>query len=296
MDLTIAYVTARQKPEIHWVFDSLMRQTVKPHGIKFIIVDLLYKKRDLPSLNPRFVKHVPPKPNIWQGEHRITKQDWWAMSNARNTGICLCDTSWIAFLDDRCILAKTWLESIKSAMRHGYAVAGSYEKVHYLEVANGQVMKYKATDGKDCRVGANGPVKAPGEWWFGCTGALPLEWALEVNGYNEAMDSLSFEDVIFGKTLENRGYPIYYDKRMHIVEDRTPAELGTTPRRTDKGVSPNDKSHKALELFARLKRSPNEHDLRLVRQRVLAGGKFPSPDGRRTYRDWYDNMPVKEFI
>ena len=136
-------------------------------------------------------------------------------------------------------------------------------------------------------------MPAHGQWFFGCTSAAPLEWALAINGYEERMDGLSFEDVIFGLMLTNAGYPLRYDPRMKIIEDRTPAELGTPPRRTDKGISPNDKSHAALQQFGSLKRAGHQWDLRAVRAKVLAGEPFPIPTGPTT--DWYDGQPLAEF-
>ena len=90
---------------------------------------------------------------------------------------------------------------------------------------------------------------------FGCTFALPLEWALQMNGFEEGCDGLSMEDVIFGLMLKNNGFRIDYDPQMRMIEDRTEGEIsaghGVGRRfeaRQDKGVS-NPKatrSHKPL--------------------------------------------------
>src|ERR1043165_3971320 len=95
--LTITYVTGRKDPKIDWFFDSLDRQ-IEGSGVtinEVIVVSRYYL--DYESL---FLTQVKPKPNVWQGEHRLTKEDWWAMSNARNTALCLCKADYIAYVDD----------------------------------------------------------------------------------------------------------------------------------------------------------------------------------------------------
>ena len=107
--LTIVYTTARHEPRIEWFLDSLYRQPDGP-SCKVIVVDPFRKPAENAS-----VRVVNPKPTVWQGPYRLTKQDWWAASNARNTGICLCDTDWVGFVDDRSVLIETWLEAVKAA-------------------------------------------------------------------------------------------------------------------------------------------------------------------------------------
>lgn len=303
--LTIAYITAREKPQFEWFFDSLALQMKDALPISIIVVDTLADDRagwTIPrgSLGrvaiglPNPILHIKPKPTIWQGKHRITKEDWWAASNARNTAICLCQTEWIAFLDDRCVLMPTWLSAIRTAMKYGYAVCGSYEKRTGMTVENGVIKHGGIVIGEDSRIGLDDrAVKAPGQWFFGCTTALPLEWALAVNGYDETCDGLSMEDVIFGLMLQNNQYPIAYDKRMKIVEDRTPEEIGKPMRREDKGVSPNDKSHAMLNMLCGSKRAMHQWDLSEIRKQVLAGGPFPIPTEPKL--DWYDGQPIAEF-
>lgn len=295
--LTLVYHTSRTSPRLKWFFDSLNLQAGS-EPISVIIVDLWAHDQERVTnhkkIAGRDITVTLPKPTVWQGKHRITKEDWWAASNSRNTGICLCKTEWIAFLDDRSVLLPGWLDTIKDAQTHGYAVCGSYEKVHHLIVEDGKVISYEETDGKDSRKGdAKGAVKAPGQWWFGCTNALPLEWALTVNGWDETCDGLSMEDVIFGLHLQNSGFPIFYDQRMKILEDRTPGQLGTPMRREDKGKSPDDKSHKMLAMLQGLKRSMHQWNLREVRDLVLNGNPFPISTEPKV--DWYDGQPIKDL-
>ena len=293
MKLTIVYITARDEPEIGWCLDSLRPQMNRP--VRFLPIS--YKMVGQPGM-----KAFPPKPNVWHGPHRLTKADWWAASNARNTGICLCKTEWIAFLDDRCVLAPTWMAAIDDAIKGNYCVCGPYQKRHGMTVENGVIKHGGIIDGDDNRLAIvkqhwgklSNPYAAPPEWTYGCTIALPLEWALAVNGFEELCDGMRYEDVFFGMMLANSGFPIKYDTRFGVVQDRTPGKCGPMLRGGDKGESPNDKSHKILEMVRSAKRTLHQWDLRQVRADVLAGKPFPIPTGPTT--DWYDGQPLSEMV
>jgi hypothetical protein len=137
----------------------------------------------------------------------------------------------------------------------------------------------------------------PGGWFFGCSYAAPLEWLLQVNGAEEGMDSLSMEDCILGQMLKNNGFQMNFDPQMRMIEDRTEGELssghdvGGNLKRMDKGISPNDKSHAALERFGKLKRTEFTPDLRKLRELKL----MPLPLDASKYLDWYDSQPIKDF-
>ncbi len=296
--LSLVYITSRYEPHVEWFLDSLYRQ---PGGkeCEVIIVD-----PHRPESSYGKMRVVNPKPCVWQGPHRLTKQDWWAASNARNSGICLCDTEWIGFVDDRSILLPHWLEAVADAMNGEYAVCGPYEKVHNLEVESGKLACYTPTHGKDNRLvyveenylqhkHLSNPYDCPGSWWYGCSTALPLEWALRVNGYDETCDGLGAEDSIFGLMLEANGLPIRYDTRLAIIEDRTPGHLGPVMHRKDKGVSPDDKSHWLLNKLKTRTRALHQWDLRQMRAVALAGKGFPVSSWPN--RDPYDNQPLSEM-
>lgn len=298
--LTIAYITARKEPEFHWFFQSLINQKRgRQHNL--IIVDFYCPKfeRNGPII------HTEPKPTVWQGKSRKTKADWWAASNARNTAICLCETDWIAMLDDRCVLMPNWLDAVERAMAGNYAVCGPYEKRHNMTVENGVIKNGGIITGEDSRLKyvkdyytdpkhhMTNPYPAHPGWWFGCSTATPLEWALNVNGYPEDADGMGSEDYLFGHLLHNNGYPMKYDTEMMIVEDRTPERLGTEMKRTDKGVSPNDKSHAILKRYESQRQSQHPFNLRTIHNAVLNCQPFPEPTWPVT--DWYDGQPVCEM-
>jgi hypothetical protein len=306
VNLTIGYITSRFEPQIDWFLQSLALQMKADDQITVIIVDGLFGLRKLEYSRmfdgkTMFIRRVSVIPNIWQGPHRVRKVDNWAASAARNTAICLCQTEWIAFCDDRCVLAKNWLNCIRDAMHHGYCVAGSYEKRVGVVVKDGVITNGGTLAAQDSRAdlsgNANGPVKAPGEWLFGCTLALPLEWALKVNGYDMTCDGISMEDVIFGLQLQNNGYPIYFDRRMMIIEDRTPENCLPIMYREDRGVSPNDKSHAMLAKLRVLKAAihlPVGANLRAIRDGFRDGKPPPIPP-KQTWLDWWDSSVINQL-
>lgn len=301
MNLTVAYVTARRDPRINWFFDSLRAQSAGFE--KIIVVDNFAEsevRREIVARQFRNVFdgfgydliHVPPKPNIWNGPHRLTKEDWWAKSNALNTAICLCKTDWIAFVDDRSVLVAGWCASVREATMENYAVCGTYEKRANMEVKSGQIINPGAVLGVDHR--PQDQHTFPTKDWYGGHGALPLEWCLKVNGFSEDLcDSLGSEDSMFGCTLFNSGYPIRYDPRMKIIEDRTPGEIDGALKRADKGVSPNDKSHAIVSILRDKTHSQNSYDIRNMRDRILNGEPFPPPSA--SHFDWFDGQAISEM-
>lgn len=300
MDLTIAYLTSRKEPKIEWFFDSLHRQAKRGDIRHIIVVSCDEQPERFPlfggSLNESemcYITSVKPKPTIWQGEHRVTNCDWWAKSNAHNTAICLCTTDWIAFVDDRCVLAPTWLQSVKEAMAGNYAVCGSYEKRANMKVENGVITDMGTELGVDTRQ----PGLYRFDSWYGGSCALPLEWCLQVNGYPEDMcDGLGSEDSMFGTILNNAGYQVMYDSRMRIIEDRTPGEsYEGALKRADKNshLGQRAKSWDIVRAFRGKISSQNSFDIRDMRARKLKGEDWRPPSA--SHYDWYDDQPISEM-
>jgi hypothetical protein len=305
--LTVAYITSRKEPKFEWFIDSLVNQMSPEDKLHVIVVDTFNETRDW-KLNPRFfefdnikLRNVEPKPTIWQGKHRITKDDWWAASNARNTAICLCETEWIAFLDDRCVLLPGWLEAVKKAMRENYVVLGSYEKRSKMVVEKGFIRGFDSLIGKDPRLtqAPQGKKNCPHSWMFGCTFAMPLAVALEINGFEEAADGLSMEDSLFGLMLRNAGHQLTYDPSMRMIEDRTEGECAPVMKRSSKEKHPNDvgdKGHAALKRFGILKRTEFTPNLSAIREDLRSGRGFPTHLPESDPVDWFDGQKIREMI
>lgn len=311
--LAIAYITGRKNCRFDWLLDSLARQNTKRIS-QIIIVDYFAErgdswteadviKRHL-ALNSHVsrvrlngwtninVLHVPPKPNIWGGPHRIMKEVWWHASAARNTALAYCKSDWITFLDDRCVIADGFMPGVKRAIQRGYAMFGAYEKRHGMVVRDGVIVEPGVVVGKDNReeIARGKILKVQGNWCYGCSITLPTAWAIRVNGFSEDYcDGCSMEDIIFGLCLANSGFKMCYDPTAKMIEDRTPSECTEKYRREDKGVSPNDKSHKLLEVFASAKESMNSYDIWDAKAEAAIGRPFPPPSA--SHIDWYDGKP-----
>lgn len=302
---TIAFITSRPEPEFDWFTDSLEREVKRAlggkwAGVEVIVVDFYRPQRSRLVRTPGKTQHVSPKPTVWQGEGRLTKDHWWATANARNTALCLCSTEWIAFLDDRCVIQPGWLDRIKAAQEGKYVVAGSYEKRRGMTAISGVIAHGGIITGEDGRAayqakeGIANPMKCGGEWLFGCNFSLPLEWALAVNGVDESCDGLGAEDTVFGCHIHNAGYPIKFDSKMKMIEDRIPSAVNHAPmKHKDKGVSPNDKSHAQVKWLTPLKRAQHGFEIRTVRANALNGAGFPPAWGPKV--DWYDQEPLGEM-
>lgn len=338
MMLNIAHISARRDPKVEWYLDSLWiqwRDAGQQPPIKLIFVDHyaddpgrreMYLKAAAPFIAAGVeIKHVPVKPNVWQGKHRLTTRDYWAASNVRNTAICLCDDGHVAFVDDLGVLMPGWLQQVCQSAREGWIACGAYIKAMELVVRNGEAISFRGLPergldmyaaipeqvfsagrignmaGVDSRLNRapqfDDPHPCTGSWMFGSC-AVPVEALLAICGYDEDCDSMSSEDYIAGIMLEQHGYKFKYCRRMLTIESEELHGLDTPPLRIIKGP-PNDKrnkSHVILDLVASGRRhtAPNyfgPEGIRGLRKRILAGEPFPIvqvPD-----RDWYDGQELR---
>ena len=293
MKLTIAFITGRDQPHLDWMLESLAPQILARDQIEILVIDA--RGRSLVELDAAsadfHIRVSKPMPTIWQGEHRVTSCDWWAKSAASNTAFVLCETDYIAFCDDSCRLGSKWLETARRGERARASVlAGSYDKRE-----RGALTPDSRRD-----VAPAGKIDCGGGWLFGCTFALPLAWALAVNGFETGCDGLGGEDYIFGLMLANSGRRIDFVPDMRVTQERcevsSPTAARPGMRRTDKGISPNDKSHRALARFGLRKRTEFTPDLTALRAHVRKGGPFPIPDPLFDHRDWYDGELIRDMV
>lgn len=303
--LTIAYISNREENKFEWFADSLTSQLGVGDSISLVVVNSNYKSRgshlhfqniaDFPATL------TPPKPNIWNGPHRLTKQNWFAASNARNTALCLAPDGYIAYVDDLSVLMPGWLQSVREAMEGNYIALGTYEKWKNLKVENGLV-KGGELYSKDSRFHKTGGdvVSCGGDWLFGCSLAGPVQAFLDVNGWPEALcDGLGSEDYCMGIAIGNTNkYSFRFDKRMKTIESEELHHVGEVFKKSDFGVSPNDKSHAALNTAKQStwfpqyfgEGFPNISDLR---KHVLAGGEFPIR--KHPENCWFSGKPLSEL-
>jgi hypothetical protein len=276
-------------------------------GIKVVIVDYYAKSEGrseyVKSLSKSDIIHVPPKPTVWQGEHRLTQDNYFAASNARNTAICYAEDGQLAYVDDLSVLLPGWLGAVKFAASNNLIVFGVYQKVDKLKVFSGGVIDYEETvKGKDVRHEALkqqnklGLQPCAGGWLFGCSLTFPVKILLDLNGWDEDCDSMGYEDVCLGQMITNRGIQCYIDTNMRTLED-DPAHFEDTPfRRIDKqGVlGHKDASHAMIAMLHKGRdRSPNyfgPEGISGLRTKILQGEQFPI--SKIPEHDWRDGQRI----
>ena len=246
--LTIAYFTCRNDPKIEWFFRSLNRElNGKWTNIYIIIIDYHYqfkpeerysefkKHYEMYTTN---VKHVSPKPCPLQGKYKVTKDNYFAASNARNTAFINCNTPYIVCIDDLTVLKNGWIDVVRWGQKKNCVIFGSYAKVKKLECLEDGSYTYNQESlqkGLDSRYNNASILDefatlVTGSWMFGCSFALPLDIAYDIDGFDEACDGQSAEDYDFGMRIGRVTADIYYSKQMFTYEDDdlhfTPGNVG----------------------------------------------------------------------
>lgn len=302
--LTIVYNTCRERPRFRWFSDSLERECDGDFtGMRLVVIDFhAYNSRNGEMLVTDELETVwvRPKPNVWNGDYRLTKENWFDAASSRNTGLCYAPDGWIVYVDDLSVLMPGWLSAAREAIAGNYIVCGAYKKVKKLVVAAGEAVQYEEfLGGIDTRwnLAEADPWPCQGQWLFGCSFAAPVEALLTVNGFDENCGGLGSEDYILGIRLANAGYQFKYDRRMLTLESEEAHFEEPAFRRTDKGISPNDKSHAILKMALESKWAPNyfgEGGVRALRERVLRGEPFPIQQIPTC--DWFDSQQICEMV
>lgn len=117
MDVIVC--TCNRADSLLRLLDALAKQTVPVDSFRILVVDdgstdhtqglCRDMQRTMPNLRYERVPHNR------------------GLSNARNTGIALCDAPLVAFTDDDCIPRPDWLERMIQALRTAPIVAGAIE-------------------------------------------------------------------------------------------------------------------------------------------------------------------------
>jgi hypothetical protein len=304
MKLTLGFPTGRYKPELSWLLEDLAWQRARDDEIELLVVDALERPIEelaSPELLEKAVttwRTVPVLPNPWQGKHRIMDREWWALGAAKNAVFVYAAHDYVAIVDDRCHLGPKFLEALRKHERErASAIAGTYTRAHWddhgthIRTDTDSRMLYATSQGK-----ARGWIGCDRAWLYGMVFAMPLEFALRVNGHESGCDGVSMEDIIFSCNLTNAGVRIDWDPNLMIAQDRRFHELGPSYIREDKdrSKSPKDKSHALLDRFGHRKRTEFTPDLRELRALALAGQPMP-PYDKRLEIDFYDGKPIRDY-
>ena len=227
--LSIVYITFRENCKFEWFISSLIRQSDESlrKQIQIIIVDGILNENEMDRrtfiseiIGDSFeFAHVPPKPTIWQGKYRLTKEDYFAAANTRNTGACYAKYDFIAFHDDLGCPSQTWLNAVLKARELGQVHCGAYTKAYDIVVEDGVVID-KRDNGIDNRLSiySENISAAHSSHFYGSSFCMPLELYFKLNGMNEMCDGNAGEDCEFGIRILRNGTRFYYNKLMFIYE------------------------------------------------------------------------------
>jgi hypothetical protein len=192
-----------------------------------------------------------------------------------------------------------WI-SMKVANRYIYLMGSATTQVWY-DAGTFPIPFEPHPSGEDIRARQTGwGVLTPcsGQWFFGCSFVAPVEAFLTINGFDTDCDSMGYQDCLAGLMLGAHGYRFVYDSRMVTYEsEELHGQPGNVFHRWDPGVSPDDKSHKILELVqgGRTK-APNyfgPEGLRGLRQHMLNGGQFPIC--QIPQHEWFTRKPLSSL-
>jgi hypothetical protein len=243
--LTFIYSTYRATCLFDWFVDSLAREPEADPSMQIVCVDAMLLQEGAEARREEMEKavagrfqfvHVPPKPNPYQGPHRLTSKTYFSASNPRNSGIVLASHSYVCFIDDLSIMQAGSLRVILQAKKEGKVLGCAYKKVHNL-ARDGSM--YDCTNGLDSRwnLAKEGQtfVKIEGSQLYGYS-CMPLEAILEINGYDHIADSIGLEDSHAGHRLQKSGQAIWYSREACFLEseDYPSMSEGAVRRRGNK--------------------------------------------------------------
>lgn len=308
MNLTVAVITARAHPMLDRLADGLISMAAPADQVEILIVD--FHERSPAALGvPELVsadghatircRVVPPKPNPWQGPHRVTKRDLHAIANARNTAIVYARHDYLAFLDDRVTLGAGWLDEI----RHGEAtrcsaIAGA---IYKTRDGGGIEDDHRRKDRPGAKAKGRTIFGASGGYLFGGNFSLPLEWLLAVNGHEEATDPIGCQDFVLGHMLVASGRRVDYVPSANVYLERSPRSAASPTGIEAEHPFPRLRGDRSMLSVLREKYGPNRRtvgtpDLTALRSLVQAGEPMPVPD-RSAWpeRFWLDGTRLEDM-
>jgi hypothetical protein len=345
---SIIYVTNRKNPRWKWFVDSLCRQAdfEQRRYLQIVFVDShlwrpgLSRSIDKSTLgfdDPHFhdpdrrvelelvvnnrldYLHIPPIPNVYEGPFRLVKESWFAASNSRNTGFVVAKYPQVIFIDDLTVLGPQWLDQALHSAHHGYIVAGMYKKVKNLVVEDGKPVSFdEFPEGRDSRwdYGSDGGIVPWEGSIYGCSFGVPLERALEIDGFEMACCGSGNEDSDFGIRLRRSGGKVFLNRNMFTMEseedhhteenkskatrDRREVLRSNLPAAYDSYRIPNE-AEKYMSDHVLINRVINEaritpilpQNLRGIREKFLRTGLVDIPFGPAL--DWRTDEPLSSL-
>jgi predicted O-methyltransferase YrrM len=315
--LTIAYMTFRERPSFEWFARSLARELrsmpdIDPATVQILVIDgRLWasgeaRRQELRAAAAGLIQfeHHPPKPTMWQGPSRLTRSDFFAAANTRNTALALARGAHVAFVDDLSVLVPGWLKAHIHAADNRYVLAGTTCKHKNILVdESGTIVTYRSfPPGMDSRWGKvdDAVSPCPGAWLYGGTFSVPLDLALKVNGQDEIYDPIGGEDYDFGIRMERAGAVLRISRSGGTFEDEDGHHNQGVMLRQDKPWAGPDGPYVSNMLYHRLMREAsridplgNSFQLSELRARALTGQSFPEAPTSANY--WSDGQPLAEM-
>jgi hypothetical protein len=297
--VSIVHITHRRDPAFAWFIDSLATQIDPDDELEVIFVDGLHdpeRSRGIERLVAgRFLyRHVPAKPNPWNGPSRLTRGEYAAMSSARNTGIVYATKPYLVFVDDLCVLSPGWWCQVKQAARERRVVAGAYQKRHEMIVQGGELISSRLEpEGLDCRWSRGddqAAVAIGGGELFGAGMGAPRELLVELNGFDELCDPIGGEDYHLGLRIEWCGVPIHYCRAMLAIESEELHHQPKVVERYDKVIEPAVYMRRLLEFGVRHRSTEGPCDGGHLLLDILLGTRASSTMG-----NYYNLRALSEY-
>jgi len=285
--VSVVHITHRREPAFGWFVDSLARQLEPGDRIEVIFVDGLHDNERTLELervvDGRFAfRHVPPKPNPWNGSHRLTtRNEYSALSSARNTGIVYATAPYVAFVDDLCVLMPGWWEQVRRAASERIVVGGAYRKDYEMVVRGGTLVSSRPA-GIDCRWERGDDactVPLSGGELFGAGTAAPRDLLVELNGYDELCDPVGGEDYQLGLRIELAGVAIFYSRSMLAVESEELHRQPAIVTRLEKSLEPATYMRRLREFGVRSRTTDGSHDISHFVLDLVYGTRSPRSHG-----------------
>ena len=315
--LTFITCTKRQDPKFEWLFESLANSWAhagKPSAEWLIVDGCLWddpersaKISDLAlTFSVPSVVHLTPKPTVWQGPARLTKQDYWALNNARNTGIIHASGDHLVLFDDCMVVDCNFVARHAAAEARKIALCGSFKSYTTATVVKGNIEQGDLHPiGTDSR--GTTMQRGYGSWAWGLNFSVPLVYAVMANGYDEMYDGQAgSDDCDFGVRLERLRCPLVFDPSCLVYQVLTTHEAvgGHAGWGTQDKISPKELQLKTgriafanEKLIEKLVEDPFRFlplhtwtDIKSARNTGIPGAIADQPAV-----DWRDGQPLAEM-